>query len=224
MMSRWAPVCTFYYSGRFYAALRDDDNTSSLCVTGNTSECNVFTQILYLDKSWWNITSWCRHKLAYTMLKIRNFAKNLQPPAQSWCRNLCCVQNETCCSSSVGERQADKQREREREISVSLWFPACVCGTAGKWNEKVVPGHKPTNPTSAYSDKSQRNTGDLSAQASAPTVQQIKSSAALWPKGIKLKSERENGAHSRLGSHSWQNKRVWTGNVEKCQTVRVNDK
>lgn len=127
MMSRWAPVCTFYYSGRFYAALRDDDNTSSLCVTGNTSECNVFTQILHLDKSWWNITSWCRHKLAYTMLKIRNFAKNLQPPAQSWCRNLCCVQNETCCSSSVGERQADKQRERERDqcfiviSSLRLW-------------------------------------------------------------------------------------------------------
>ena len=126
MMSRWAPVCTFYYSGRFYAALRDDDNTSSLCVTGNTSECNVFTQILHLDKSWWNITSWCRHKLAYTMLKIRNFAKNLQPPAQSWCRNLCCVQNETCCSSSVGERQADKQRERERSVFHCDFQPASV--------------------------------------------------------------------------------------------------
>ncbi len=60
-------------------------------------------------------------------------------------------------------------------MSVSLCIPACVCEAAGKWNEKVVAGHKPTNPPSARSDKSQRNTRDLTEQVSMPTELQIKS-------------------------------------------------
>lgn len=93
------------------------------------------------------------------------------------------VKNEAC-GRSAGKRQ------REREISGWLRIPACVCGTAGKWNEKVVPGHKLTNPPSAHSDKSQRNTGDLTEQVSVPTVLRIKSSAPLRPKGTALNQNR----------------------------------
>lgn len=123
-------------------------------------------------------------------------------------------------SSSVGKRQRDK----EWENSVSLWIPACVCGTAGKLNEKVGPGHKPTNPTSAYSDKSQRNTCDLTEQASMPTAQQIKSSTPLWPKGIKLKSEQENETLQSLHCCQDGGKRKdrKCSRSRKCQ--RANDK
>ena len=81
----------------------------------------------------------------------------------------------------------DTATDRERESSVSLWIPGCICRAAGKWNEKVVLGHKATNPP--YSHKSHRNTLDL---AEPPTLEQIKSSTTLWPKGTKLKSEQEN--------------------------------
>lgn len=44
-------------------------------------------------------------------------------------------------------------------------FQLLSVGVQGNEIKKVVPGHKLTNPISAYSDTSQRNTLDLTEQS-----------------------------------------------------------
>lgn len=44
-------------------------------------------------------------------------------------------------------------------------FQLLSVGVQGNEMKKVVPGHKLTNPISAYSDTSQRNTLDLTEQS-----------------------------------------------------------
>lgn len=103
----------------------------------------------------------------------------------------------------MSERLRDGKWERGREwgvyhyefLSVSVRQQGNEMKRSFLVTEPLIPPH---------SDKSQRNTLDLTEQVAPLTVQQIKSSMPLWPKEIKLKSET---GRMKLTADLWQEDR-----------------